>query len=114
MRRRLLRVLCMLVLASVLTVPALADTGPKPSVVVDFTGIPQGTVYYATLLAKENSGPWSEGDIFWMEHNAALWKSFSAYRDADGFLFLGDIGECTETNQFVWGYYPPKIFKILI
>ncbi len=114
MRRNLRRVLCILVLAAALTVPALADTGPKPSVVVDFTGIPEGTVYYATLLAKENSGPWSEGDIFWMEKDAALWKCFSEYRDTDGFLFLGDFGECTETNQFIWAYYPPEVFKILI
>ena len=115
MRKNLMRAVCLFLLLSFFTLPAFADMGPKPSVVVDFTGIPEGTAYYVTLLAQETeSGPWSAGDDLWMEENPAVWKRFVTYRDVDGFHFLGDFGECTETNQFIWGYYPPEVFKILI
>ena len=53
-----LPVLCLL-LALALPLPARADTGPKPSVKIEFTGS-TGQPYYATLLSRESStGPQS-------------------------------------------------------
>ena len=56
-----LSVLCLL-LALALPLPARADTGPKPSVKIEFTGS-AGQPYYATLLSRESStGPQSAYD----------------------------------------------------
>lgn len=113
MGKNLLRGLCLLLMLFLFTLPALADMGPKPSVVVDFTGIPEGTVYYATLMAEESStGPWSVGNP--LEMHGVEEKFFDYSRQDSEFYFLGCYNDCTETNQFIWGYYPPESFKILI
>ena len=50
-------VVCVLLLLAVFPISARADTGPKPSVQVDFTDMTD-EVYYVTLLSKEYStGP---------------------------------------------------------
>lgn len=39
--------------------PVSADIGPKPSVVINFTGLEDET-YYATLLSRDSfAGPWN-------------------------------------------------------
>lgn len=113
MRKNLLRVLCVLLLLPLFTLPAFADMGPKPSVVVDFTGVPEGTDYYATLLAEESStGPWSVGNP--LEMRGIEEKIFDCSCQVPDFYFLGCYDACIETNQFIWAYYPPERFKILI
>ncbi len=63
---------------------ASADTGPKPSVVIDFNGL-EGKTYYATLLSSvESTGP------------------FSALNDNNNYAHYNK------------GDYPPKVFKILL
>jgi hypothetical protein len=32
----------------------------------------------------------------------------------DGFHFIGYLENCSDSQQFVWGYYPPQHFKILL
>ena len=93
-----------------------ADTGPKPSVNVEFSG-GSGKTFYATLLSEtEGSGPWSYSantdDITVYGINADIWEKFSSYTDDDGFYLLPYIQECTDS--FKWSYYPPKTFKILL
>lgn len=96
--------------------PALADTGPKPSVVIDFEGL-ESENYYVTLLSKEEgTGPWSrDEDVDWDDEEmqkAAL--AFRGYQDKDGYYYIGYLEECTDSGQFQWNYYPPGEFKILI
>lgn len=92
-----------------------ADTGPKPSVVVNFSGISDET-YYATLLSEEKStGPWNYGEEYYdyLGDEEVFWK-FSDYEDADGYYFLGFMDDCTDDNSLEWGYYPPERFKVLL
>lgn len=92
-----------------------ADTGPKPSVVVEFEGI-EDEIYYVTLLSEvKSTGPWSAGNAYqeWYE-NEEVWEKLNAYSDTDGFYFLGCYENCSVTEEFVWSYYPPDTFKILV
>lgn len=94
---------------------AFADIGPKPSVVIDFTGL-EGRSFYATLLSeRESTGPWSLGGdyIDWMG-NPEAFTAFAAYEDSDGFHFLSWMQDCTEGHRLEWNYYPPQRFKVLL
>lgn len=99
-------------------IPVLADTGPKPSVVIDFEGVEDET-YYVTLLAKDKYlGPYSfatEDDVpAGDEPENVAFRKFYEYEDANGYHFMQYMRECSGTNQFEWGYYPPYQFKILV
>jgi hypothetical protein len=98
-----------------------ADTGPKPSVVISFEGL-ENEKYYVTLLSDTpTTGPYSVYDensdpekYNGVEDKNNVWKKFISYKDEDGYYFLQYFDECTETSKFIWGYYPPSKFKILI
>ena len=123
--------LCVLILCSVLCVPASADMGPKASVHIDFKNMGD-EVCYATLLSyTPSTGPSSvwdgnydhayhnENESSWYYGNAILdfatWKKFVEYADADGYYFLQEnVYDVGETKQIHWGYYPPNKFKILL
>lgn len=110
-------VLSMLILLTVLCVPVAADAGPKPSVVVNITGVPKGEWYYATLLGEESSsGPWNAGSTWYGEQNSEveIAEKFIRYRDSDGFRFLEYYAGRNDEEQFTWAYYPPERFKILL
>lgn len=116
-----------------LPVNAKADTGPKPSVRIDFEGF-EGEKYYVTLLSEvESTGPYSvlseteytrtengwitpaeEIIYYYSEEERTAFEKFANYQDPDDFYFLQYLEECSETQQFEWGYYPPDRFKILI
>ena len=112
--------LCLAILIA-LPVIARADTGPKPSVQITFTGAPDG-IYYGTLLSrKDSTGPafvWDgdPGNAFYKpeEGDYDIWEKFVQYQDADGFYFLQQFWKCSENNQLNWVYYPPSEFKILL
>jgi hypothetical protein len=122
--RKFARVLlCACLLAAAMTVFAHADMGPKNSVTVEFRGF-EGRQYYATLLSRERStGPESvydgeEDPVISMEnaetpYTQAFWK-FVNYQDPDGFYFVQNMGDCSQSHIFGWGYYPPVEFKILL
>ena len=59
----------------------------------------------------ENSDPEKYNGV---EDKNNVWKKFISYKDEDGYYFLQYFDECTETSKFIWGYYPPSKFKILI
>ena len=121
MKRRLITFLaCVVLLAAVLPVTASADVGPKPSVVIDFSGL-SGRTYYVTLLSSTSTtGPFSAPSIeksrLYDEEHAdyPIYLKFLEYRDEDGYYFLQYFENCSETHQFRWTYYPPSNFKILI
>jgi len=105
-----------LILLLVLLFPlsASADTGPKPSVNIDITGL-EGEKYFVTLLSEsETHGPWSTGNEYadWNGDRAA-WDKFKSV-DGENMHFLGYFEDCTETNSFAWTYYPPDEFKIAV
>lgn len=118
MKKKLGIFLCTVMLCLAWAIPVLADTGPKPSVVIDFEGVKDET-YYVTLLAEDEFfGPYSfateddvpEGD----EPEDRAFRKFYEYKDGDGYHFMQYMEECSGTNQFEWGYYPPDKFKILV
>ena len=108
--------LCAMLLFAMLPSTALADIGPKPSVEIQFTGVKEGVIYYATLLSyHESTGPASawDGDPLSSKEGDFIWKAFVEYEDNDGYYFLQEYWDCTDTDQFRWGYYPPTPFKVL-
>ena len=129
----LLRLLCLLLLLGCVTLPVHADTGPKPSVVVELTGL-DGRECWATLLSTTHStGPHSsifrptESGGRERNHNIGygyppdvpeypIVKAFMAYEESDPeeLYFLQFVQDCTGTGQFRWGYYPPREFKLLL
>lgn len=115
-RRRLALCISVVLLLAVMATPASADIGPKPSVEIAFDGL-EDEHYYVTLLSRTKStGPYSaaseeqSGPSHGAEHD--IYLKFLDYQDADGFYFLQFFSECTDT--FLWGYYPPAEFKILL
>ena len=120
MLRKVLSLLICLILVLNLPVTAKADIGPKPSVRITFTGI-EGETYYGTLLSEQRStGPATAWDGYeeyrdWKpENEKPIWEKFIAYEDTDGYYFLQEWWDCSETNQLNWTYYPPNPFKILL
>ena len=120
MLRKVLSLLICLILVLNLPVTAKADIGPKPSVRITFTGI-KGETYYGTLLSERRStGPATAWDGYeeyrdWKpESEKPIWEKFIAYEDTDGYYFLQEWWDCSETNQLNWTYYPPTPFKILL
>ncbi|MEL7602134.1 MAG: hypothetical protein AAGU77_03170 [Bacillota bacterium] len=92
MKKAAYLLLCVLLAVVMLPMPARADMGPKPSVVVDFKGM-AGERYYATLLSlKKSTGPFSAprggGDAYARYHEGDegydVFLKFAGYQDADG------------------------------
>lgn len=113
--RKLMILLALLVLTAGLALPAAADMGPKPSVEVVFRGL-EGQRYQVTLLADVTQyGPWSanQGYSDWMGDPEG-WDAFADYPAPEGWYFLGEYADCTETGRFVWSYYPPETFYVLV
>ena len=102
-----------------LPIPAFADTGPKPSVVITFQNLKQKNCY-VTLLTRESdvggdcvydpaAGNKDVGDA------PEVWQKFVDYKDTDGFYFLQSYRKLDADGTFQGGYYPPpKEFKILM
>ena len=94
---------------------ASADTGPKPSVNISFSGF-EGQRYFVTLLAdREGRGPWNTENGYedWCGDRDA-WDAFKSFDAPEGWYFVGYMEDCTETHSFAWTYYPPDIFRVLI
>lgn len=112
-------VLVMLSAVALFAVTAQADTGPKPSVRVNFTHM-DDQLCYATLLSQAPStGPHSvwDGDpahIFAPDIPSDIFHAFASYEDPDGFYFLQVAWQIQQSKGFAWTYYPPSPFKILL
>ena len=121
-KRLLLLLLCLAVIFS-LPMTAYADMGPKPSINIEFNILReeyQNVTYYGTLLSKTSStGPSSAWDGVpgherYYGADPEIWQAFVDYVDKDGYYFLQEIWECSETDTLNWTYYPPSSFKILL
>lgn len=120
MKKRILKVATItLVLLLLLPFTAFADTGPKPSVVIELVGLGDEPCY-GTLLSQDiTNGPnqaWEEGEEMqaYHEDDPDIWRKFVDYKDADGYYFLQQFWYCNDTGGFKWGYYPPDPFKVLL
>ena len=108
-----------LICALLIPSASYADTGPKPSVNISFSGLDNMT-YYVTILSKTSStGPYSsyeQDSDRWEEgaENYDIFKKFLSYKDSDGYYFLQFFEKCSNNSSFKWGYYPPYDFKILL
>lgn len=106
---------------------ASADMGPKPSVNVSFEGVTEEC--YVTLLSRASiSGPWhvfsgEEEDLAIANEQYAnktppeIFKKFINFKDANDYYFLQRVVKLSNqqtSNKFVWSYYPPSVFKVLI
>lgn len=114
--------ICTIFLIVILHMSALADMGPKPSVIIDFNEI-NASSYYVTLLSEQvSTGPYSaltsdnENHAQYQQGDDGydIFLKFAQYEDVDGFYFLQFFENCSESNQFRWTYYPPETFKILL
>jgi len=114
--------LCILVFLFIFPMTAHADTGPKPSVVIDFKGL-SGEIYYAALLSSEEStGPYSalnDSNQKYARYQEGvegydIFLKFAEYKDTDGFYFLQFFQDCSQTQKLSWTYHPPQEFKILL
>lgn len=119
-------VLVLAVLVS-LAVTVWGDTGPKPSVRVEFENMDDVLCYGTLLSERESTGPASawDGDPDHARHNGmegyeyqaldeATWQKFVDYEDADGYYFLQEGWIVSDEQELAWTYYPPNPFKILL
>ena len=121
MKRKVFAFLLCFVLVMAMPITARADMGPKPSVRIEFTGI-EGETYYGTLLSlRDSTGPasaWDGNPEYARSHpgdeDYDIWLKFVEYQDTDGYYFLQEWWDCSDTNQLNWTYYPPTSFKILL
>ncbi len=116
-KRFLVLIVCAFLLCA-FSLSVSADSGPKPSVNVEITGI--DGEYYVTLLSLEKStGPASAWDGTEEHKNnyrldPVIWEKFAYYEDGDGFYFLQQAQKCEGHYTYKWGYYPPPTFKVLV
>lgn len=105
----------LLVLA--LSLPVFADMGPKPSVTLKLYYTP-GQRYAVTLLGNTAlNGPWTApADYRERMGSREAWEAFRNYPAPEGYYFLGYFQEYpgTADEEFVWGYYPPNKFYVLL
>lgn len=102
---------------------AVADLGPKPSVVITFENMADGTCYGTLLSQTASTGPHSAWDgVEGHERNRQsqmgvseeAWRKFLTYSDPDGYYFLQWGARCDEDKRLAWTYYPPQSFKVLL
>ena len=117
-------VVCAIVCAALLmltaAVPALADMGPKPTVIVTVKGLPEGECYGTLLSQTDSTGPESayesSGYKQLSEGGEEVWQAFDDYAktDPDGFYFLQLTWDVASTGTLDWTYYPPETFKVAL
>ena len=112
-------VLAAVILFIALPITAKADTGPKPSVVVNFKNMGDELCYATLLSVGRSTGPHSawdgiEGHENYAESEKEIWQAFVDYVDEDGYYFLQIFWKVSDKKSFTWGYYPPKTFKVLL
>ena len=103
---------------------AAADSGPKPSVRI-FLGEEHKGAYATLLSERPSTGPHSAWDG--SEENAyhalsgygntpyEVWEALTSYEDTDGFYFLQTTEQRVDgAGEYIWGYYPPERFKLLL
>ena len=109
--RKLMILLALLVLTAGLALPAAADMGPKPSVEVVFRGL-EGQRYQGDPVGRCHP-VWAvvgESGVQRLDGRPGGLGCLCRLSGAEGWYFLGEYADCTETGRFVWSYYPPGDF----
>lgn len=119
MKRRLFTLVLLVLVSLTLPLTVYADAGPKPSVQVTFSPVPNQVCYGTLLSSTQSTGPSSVWDgvaehARYEEGEEEIWQAFVDYQDPDGFYFLQETWNCGETGRLDWTYYPPQSFKILL
>ncbi|MBQ6559247.1 MAG: hypothetical protein IJL85_00260 [Erysipelotrichaceae bacterium] len=98
--------------------PVSADMGPKPSVNITFENAPDHPYYVTLLGTDEFIGPWSAISPEQIDSQAddirPAYVAFYEYAQATGLYFCDFVRECSDDNEFKWGYYPPSSFCIAV
>ncbi len=122
MARKFTFLLLSILMISSMTIVSFADIGPKPSVVVEFKGDVELGSYVTLLSEADSTGPFSVSDesiddehhlITLHNDSKEAWEAFRDYKDPDGYYFL-EYFDLMLDREFVWSYYPPEKFKILV
>ena len=100
--------------------PARADAGPKPSVVIALEGL-EGRECWGTLLsAQRSTGPYSASDTLNLSGDPepgeqAAWEAFFRLgkENEEGLYFLNHVDDCS-SGKFSWTYYPPTEFRLAL
>lgn len=113
MKKGISFILTSLIMAiSVFSAAVSADVGPKDSVNVSFKNMGVETCYCTLLSKVEGTGP------FYVLNNPKedneIDIAFFNYKDTDEFYYLHYYSRADVSKNFVWGYYPPSKFKILL
>ena len=123
--------LCLLFFSVVFQITVCADTGPKPSLIIDFTNL-GGEICYGTVLSDE----WQIGPlhVYYPEYEATrltfvegyesddipedfesdIWSAFVEFKDPDGFHFLQLWTNVSEIGGIHWNWWAPSKFKVLL
>ena len=107
-------------LALLCVLPARADAGPKPSVVVTLEGA-EGLACWGTLITPQRStGPYSASETLELSEDItpeerAAWERFQARwpESGEGPYFLCYVDDCSD-GEFSWTYYPPSEFQLAL
>ncbi len=98
-----------------------ADMGPKPSVEIDFEGLPEGQKVYAAFLADQESyGPqheFSREELKGVHKDEKKLEAALAFYDKakeEGLYFWGDVYEVGNDEPLSMHYYPPETFKVAV
>lgn len=121
MKRKFITLLsCILFTYLLFPLTAVADTGPKPSIVINFENMGD-ELCYGTLLSEDDSTGayyvWDGNDYNMPDPSYTdmnIWKTFVEYKDEDGYYFLQETFPCSVDKQIDWSYCPPDRFKILL
>lgn len=97
---------------------ASADSGPKPTITVKLSGLPE-TECIATLLGDtQSTGPWYVDHDYIQRYakEGISQEVFLKFREhkTEGWYFLGFLSNVTETHSLSWTYYPPQNFRVLV
>ena len=112
--KKALKLLLGLALALSLAGPALADMGPRPSVIVRMENLPD-TQVYGTILSGEADvapSPWYSNMLGEQEMPAEVAAAMAGY-EAEGFYFTGAVWDCS-AGAMSWSQNPPDTFKLLL
>ncbi len=113
MKKFILTLFSVLFLITVSYRPVSADIGPKPSIHISFTEGPEHPVYVTLLAEKEAYGPHHALEFAREEHQEEDEAFIKAAHDS-GFYYWADCDLIESGEEFVWGYYPPDVFKVAV
>ncbi len=128
MKKRLIAFAILIaLLAGLAPLNVKADTGPKPTTTVKFTGFGDVECYGTLLSSNASSAMWQafDGDpdeLTQMPDMAAyncdcsfeIWKAFVKYQDEDGYYFLQRVWKVSGDSDIYWNYFAPSSFKVLL